>query len=174
MFTKKWLLYLLAESDVETVVYGSKILARLLVTHGQAYTSKFASKTGGFVIMAHRLKRWWDIPTIWPICLSILFGYDVAQIDFDRSFDFSSLVEIFGRCKIVFPEALPMITSMLQHGLKDVLKNQDDPDSPFSDNSGSNGRHTPDQRHRSKSMDLSKALELRRRKFSSFHSLCGC
>ncbi|MCV5073360.1 hypothetical protein OFB51_25550, partial [Escherichia coli] len=64
--------------------YGCKILARLLVTQPTSYTAKFASKTGGFWIMAHRLKHWWDIPTLWAILFSILFGYDVAQIDFDK------------------------------------------------------------------------------------------
>ncbi|CAI4211078.1 unnamed protein product [Parascedosporium putredinis] len=92
--TNKWLLYLLSEDDAEIVVHGCKVLARLLVSHGPGYTSKFAAKTGGFIIMGDRLKRWWDIPTLWPICFSILFGYDVAEIDFDRNFNFFNLIEI--------------------------------------------------------------------------------
>ncbi|KAI0101319.1 beige/BEACH domain-containing protein [Nemania sp. FL0031] len=166
--TNKWLLYLLTEDDPEIVIYGSKILARLLVTHGSVYISKFSgSRTGGFCIMAHRLKRWWDIPTIWPICFCILFGFDIADFDFDKDLDFFSLLETFGTCKIVNPDALPIITSMLQHGLKDVLKNQEDPDSPLGgdlellrlspakpEQSGS--------RLRSRSMSLQKELESRR------------
>ncbi|KAI0013823.1 beach-domain-containing protein [Xylariaceae sp. FL0662B] len=128
--TNKWLLYLLTEDDAEIVVYGCKILARLLVSHGSAYISKFSGKTGGFCIMAQRLKRWWDIPTLWPICFSLLFGYDVAEIDFDKNFDFFSLLETFGKCKIVNPDAMPIITAMLQHGLKHIVKNQEDPASP--------------------------------------------
>lgn len=168
----KWLLYLLAEDDAETVVYGTKILARLLVTHGSAYTSKFAGKTGGFVIMAHRLKRWWEIPTLWPICFAILFGQDVAEIDFTRNFEFFSLVETFGKSRVIYPDALPIITGMLQVGLKDVLKHQDDPDSPAQD-AGSGSALPPqasggtDSRPRAKSMDLPKALESRR--LSPFH-----
>ncbi len=69
----QWLLYLLTEDDPEVVVYGCKILARLLVTHGSSYTAKFGSKTGGFWIMAQRLKHGWDIPTLWPIVFCILF-----------------------------------------------------------------------------------------------------
>lgn len=164
--TNKWLLYLLAENDPEIVVYGCKILARLLVTQPTSYTAKFASKTGGFWIMAHRLKNWWDIPTLWAILFSILFGYDVAQIDFDKSFDFFSLLEIFGDSKVVYPDVLSVMTAMLQHGLRDILRYQDDPDSPAAEQgafttSGGNlaAVHT---RPRARSMELGQALESRR------------
>lgn len=128
----QWLLYLLTEDDAEIVVYGSKILARLLVVHGSSYIGKFAGKTGGFCIMAHRLKRWWNVPTLWPICFSILFGYDVADIDFDKTFDFFTLIECFGNSKVMYPDALPILTAMMEAGLKDILRNQDDPESPSS------------------------------------------
>ncbi|KAI0379057.1 beach-domain-containing protein [Hypomontagnella monticulosa] len=163
--TNKWLLYLLTENDPEIVVYGCKILARLLVTHGSAYISKFSGKTGGFYIMAHRLKRWWDIPTLWPICFSILFGYDVAEIDFEKNFDFFSLLETFGKCKIANPDALPIITAMIQHALKDILKDQEDPASPPADKNPA--EHTiPTIEHtvtkpRARSMSLRKELESR-------------
>ncbi|KAI1190749.1 beige/BEACH domain-containing protein [Nemania serpens] len=164
--TNKWLLYLLTEDDTEIIVYGSKILARLLVTHGAPYITKFSGRTGGFCIMAHRLKRWWDVPKIWPICFCILFGFDIADFDFDKNLDFFSLLETFGRCKVINPDALPIITSMLQHGLKDVLQNQGDPDSPSSDmelpgtSSTNLGPVAP--RSRSRSMLLQKELESRR------------
>ncbi|KAL7621392.1 beige protein-like 1 [Parahypoxylon ruwenzoriense] len=161
----QWLLYLLTEDDPEIVVNGCKILARLLVTHGTTYISKFSGKTGGFHIMAHRLKRWWDIPTLWPICFSILFGYDVAEIDFDKNFDFFSMLETFGKCKIVNPDALPIITAMIQHGLKDILKNQEDPASPPGDlnlaGSVAGGRESLATRSRARSMSLQKELESR-------------
>ncbi|KAI2619611.1 beach-domain-containing protein [Hypoxylon sp. NC1633] len=161
--TNKWLLYLLTENDPEIVVYGCKILARLLVTHGTAYINKFSGKTGGFCIMAHRLKRWWDIPTLWPICFSILFGYDVAEIDFEKNFDFFSLLETFGKCKIANPDALPIITAMIQHGLKDVVKDQEDPTSPSDLNTGESAtiNHEPLIRPRARSMSLRKELESR-------------
>ena len=113
----QWLLHLLTEDDPEVVVHGTKILARLLIIHGSGYVSKFAGKTGGFAIMRHRLKRWWDLPTLWPICFSILFARDVADIDFERPFELFSLLETFSNCKVVYPNVLPVITSMLQSGL---------------------------------------------------------
>ncbi|TGO43377.1 hypothetical protein BHYA_0001g00040 [Botrytis hyacinthi] len=163
--TNKWLLHLLTEDDPQVVVLGSKILARLLVVHGSNYASKFSSKTGGFTIMRHRLKRWWDIPTLWPICFSILFGHDVANIDFDQSFELYNLLETFGTGKIVYPNVLPVIMTMMQHGLKDVLRNQDDPDSPLHDKGNGRDQDSPTDtlkpptRHRS--MSLTKELESR-------------
>jgi len=163
--TRQWLLYLLAESNPKIVVYGCKILARLLVTQPSSYTNKFASKTGGFWIMAHRLKQWWDISTLWPILFSILFGHDVANIDFDKSFDFFSLLEIFGESKVVFPDVLPVITAMLQHGLRDVIKYQDDPDSPAGDSTPTKACQSSlgsvQTRPRARSMELGQALEPR-------------
>ncbi|KAG7291744.1 hypothetical protein NEMBOFW57_001764 [Staphylotrichum longicolle] len=161
----QWLLYLLAENDPEIVVLGCKILARLLVTQPSGYTAKFASKTGGFGIMAYRLKQWWDISTIWPILFSILFGYDVANINFDKSFDFFSLLEIFGNSRVVFPDVLPVITYMLQHGLRDVLRYQDDPDSPAGDPGATKASQESlaavRTRPRARSMELGQALEPR-------------
>ncbi|KFA60535.1 hypothetical protein S40285_07586 [Stachybotrys chlorohalonatus IBT 40285] len=162
--TNKWLLYLLADEDPEVVVLGCKILARLLVTHGPAYTSKFASKSGGFTIMANKLKRFWDIPTLWPICFSILFGYDVAVIDFNADFEFDWLLQLFRGQKIATSESMTIVMSMLQQGLKEVMRHQDDPDSPAKiqdpskdDTSASTGQH----RNRSNSMELDHALKTR-------------
>ncbi|CAN8100413.1 unnamed protein product [Discula destructiva] len=166
--TNKWLLYLLAEENPEVVVYGCKIIARVLVAHGANYTAKFANKTGGFAIMSHRLKHWWDIPTLWPMCLGILFGFDVAEVDFDRPFDLQNLTDMFGNSRVLYPDILPVITTMLQHGLRDILKYQDDPDSPVA----SSGEHvssknltTPDttgSRPRARSMNFIDELGARR------------
>lgn len=166
-YHNKWLLHLLTEDDPEVVVLGTKILARLLVVHGSGYVTKFAGKTGGFAIMRFRLRRWWDLPTLWPICFCILFGRDVADIDMERSFELFSLLEPFSNCKIVYPGVLPVIMSMLQHGLKEVLHHQDDPDSPLTDRG--NGQDPPKQglsvpagANRRRSMSLTKELEARR------------
>ncbi|KAK5988615.1 Beigehomolog 1-like protein [Cladobotryum mycophilum] len=162
--TNKWLLYLLAEDDPQIVLHGCKILARLLVSHGSAYTSKFSGKSGGFTIMANRLKRFWDVPALWPICFCILFGYDVADLDVDGDFDLHSLLEKFDQRKVVYPDSLVIITSMLQHGLKDVMKYQDDPDSPATNLTPSHGlsrmSSVADTRTRANS-DLATAIETR-------------
>ncbi|CAI6093798.1 unnamed protein product [Clonostachys chloroleuca] len=163
--TNKWLLYLLAEDDIEIVAHGCKILARLLVAHGSGYTAKFAGKSGGFTIMASCLKRYWDVQTLWPICLSIFFGIDVAEIDFTRKYDISTLTDMFGKRKVVFPDALPIITSMLHHGFKEIVRFQEDPDSPITklspaprENQGDGGL---DSAKRAYSMDLDDVAQSR-------------
>ena len=156
----------MSEDDAEIVVHGCKILARLLVSHGPGYTSKFASKTGGFVIMGDRLKRWWDIPTLWPICFSILFGYDVAEINFDRNFNFFNLIEIFGKSKIAYPDVLPVIGGMVQRAIKDVVRQQSHPDSPQVGvqplpltKEPTRKPTGPERRARARSMDLREAMD---------------
>jgi hypothetical protein len=147
------------------VVHGCKILARLLVAHGTTYTTKFASKSGGFTVMANRLRKFWDVPALWPICLSILFGYDVADIDFGRDVDFFSLVNIFGKRKVAYPDSVQILTSMLQQGFKEVMRNQEDPDSPadrLGPKEGNKDFPTSALKGRQR-MDLADALESRRK-----------
>lgn len=168
--TCQWLLYLLGDEDPQVVVFGTQILARLLVVLGPAYVTKFTGKTGGFTIMQNRLARWWDIPTLWPICFSILFGVDPAIIDFERPFELYSLLETFGDRKVVYPALLPVIVAMLQQGLNSILRNQDDPDSPHRSNSEENAPalNVPDVPSRRRSMSLTKELESRSKLNSNF------
>jgi len=129
--TSKWLLYLLAEPDQRVVVLGAKILARLLVLNGPHYVKKFAEKTGGFVLMKNRLRHWWNTPGIWTICFAILFDRDVASIDFERDFDVFNLVDIFimrspeEKLKICYPEIFPVISAMLDTGLRAIVRDRD-------------------------------------------------
>ena len=132
----QWLLHLLADDEATVVVLAAKILARLLVVNGPDYVQKFVDKTGGIVIMKYRCKRWWSIPTMWPICFSVFFGKDPADIDFSRNFDMFSLLETFvpdGRAFVVNPALLPVITAMLEQGLKNITREQSDPESPLTE-----------------------------------------
>jgi len=102
------------------VVLGAKILSRLLVIHGYSYVNKFAAKTGGFIIMKQRLKRWWHIPGLWPIVFCILFGVDVAKTDLERPLDLFHLVETFrkdGKAVVGYPDIFAVIAGMLKSGL---------------------------------------------------------
>ena len=79
--------------------------------------------------MRNRLRRWWNVAPLWPICFSILFGKDVAKIDVSRPLDLFSLAEMFsdtGSGRVVYPEMLPVIASMLKAGLGDVAADQGD------------------------------------------------
>jgi beige protein homolog 1 len=116
--------------DPRVVILAAKIMARLLTTHGKDYVTKFCTKTGGFAIMKHRVKRWWNIGTLWPICFAVLFDMEVGNISFDRPFELFSLLETFGKAKVVYPEIFPVIAAMLQNGLKTIVKTQETEDSP--------------------------------------------
>lgn len=121
---EQWLLYLLAENDPEVVRLGTKILARLLVVHGSSYVSKFSSKSGGFIIMKNRLKRWWNVAPLWPICFCILFGKDVAKVNFEGPLELFALLEAFsngGKTRVVHPDVLPVIAAMLKAGVGTVV-----------------------------------------------------
>ena len=125
--TNKWVLYLMSEPEPEVVVLAARILARLLVVHGQSYVKKFSEKSGGFYIMRYRLKRWWHLPNLWPICFAIMFDLDIAQLDLDRSFDLFSFLEVFdagGSAKIATPEVWTVIMGMLQSGLKAIVSSE--------------------------------------------------
>lgn len=117
--------------------------------------------------MQYRLKRWWSISTVWPICFAILFGRDIAAINLERNFDLYNLLEMFGSeggVTIAYPEILPVLTGMLQSGLKSVTTDQANPDSPFFERSaadpGSSSRDAvAPESNRLRSMSLNKEVE---------------
>ncbi|KAJ5350153.1 hypothetical protein N7541_007880 [Penicillium brevicompactum] len=134
--TSKWLLYLMCEDEPEIALLATKILARLVVVHGSGYSKKFAEKSGGYILLEHHLKRWWNIPALWPICFGILFGVDHASLDLTKPLDSAALIHIFlekGDAKVVFPDMLPVITNMLKSGARNIIMStQTDGDSHLS------------------------------------------
>ena len=142
----QWLLHLLADDEPGVVVIATKILARLLVVSGPSYVQKFVDKTGGIAIMQYRLRRWWNIPSLWTISFAILFGVDIASIDFSRTFNLFGLLDLFASTSnvtVAYPIILPAITAMLKEGLKTVTRDQSDPDSPLVEKSGESRGETP-------------------------------
>ncbi|KAL9101653.1 MAG: hypothetical protein Q9163_003109 [Psora crenata] len=131
--TNKWLLYLLADVETPVAILAAKILSRLLVVSGTTYMQKFVEKTGGIVIMRNRLQRLWYQHTVWQICFAILFGQDIATIDFTKNFDRFGLPDAFAtgsECAVVYPDILPVIMAMLQNGLLAITRDHPDLKSP--------------------------------------------
>ena len=168
-YAYQWLLHLLADDESMVVVLAAKVLARLLVINGPNYVQKFVDKNGGIVIMQHMFRRWWSVPTIWPICFAVFFGLDPGNIDFSRRFDMFNLLETFapdGVARIVNPAMLPVITAMLEQGLKTVTREQLDPDSPLTEKSNgktpmlTNSPATP--RQRSMTLDTESSMSCKR------------
>ncbi|KAI4252235.1 MAG: hypothetical protein LQ352_004401 [Teloschistes flavicans] len=121
---KKWLLHLLAIDDAQVVIAAMKILARLLVVNGHGYARRFSEDTGGMSILQHRLQHWSHSPAIWRIGFAVLFGRDVALIDFEKPFNLFSLVDDFvgdGRSNTLYPDILPVLIAMIQNGLRPAI-----------------------------------------------------
>ena len=99
-----------------------KILGQLLVSSGPQYMKKFTERANGIIIMQHWLQRHWSLSALWNVCFAILFGKDIAEVDFGR-FDHFSLIENFGsdgQVTVVLPEILPVIMSLFRNGLISV------------------------------------------------------
>ena len=153
----KWLLHLLCDEEPLVVILTARVLARVLVINGSSYVDKFSDKTGGFIVMRHRLRRWWSFPAIWMVCFAILFGIDVALLDLQRPFDLYGMLASFppGNVKAVYPGVLSVIIGLLQHGLKSVIRHQVNPNSPPArSNTDSPIPTTPQTRPRAKSLQV--------------------
>lgn len=115
----------MCEDEPRIVLLAIKILARLLVVHGGGYSKKFAEKNGGYILIEHHLKKWWNVPALWPICFSILFGVDHGSLNLTIPLDLSGLTKLFlaegDDVKIVFPDMLPVIMKMLKSGMRSVV-----------------------------------------------------
>lgn len=115
----------MCEDEPRIVLLAIKILARLLVVHGGGYSKKFAEKNGGYILIEHHLKKWWNVPALWPICFSILFGVDHASLNLTMPLDLSRLTKLFlaegDDVKIVFPDMLPVIMKMLKSGMRSIV-----------------------------------------------------
>lgn len=139
---------------------STKILGRVLAVHGSNYVDKFSGKTGGFVIMQYRLKRWWHVPQLWLICLAILFDCDMWRIDLRKQFDLYTLLSSFppADVKVVHTGVIPILVAMLQNGLKSIIQDQPDPESP-SIRAGSNTNNrrlsNGDRSNRSRALTVS-------------------
>ncbi|KAL3475137.1 hypothetical protein BJX99DRAFT_230303 [Aspergillus californicus] len=125
--TNKWLLYLMCEDEPEIVVLASRILARVLVISDSKYIKRFGDKNGGYIIIQSCMRRWWNIPAMWPICFSILFGVDLGTMMAEKLFSRASLSEIFieDECHVCAPEMFPVITEMMRSALRKSVMGND-------------------------------------------------
>jgi beige protein homolog 1 len=119
----------MASSNPDHIIHGVKILARLLVTQGPVYVSKFASRVHGFPVLRRNLAPWWELAPIWPALLAVLFGADVVSLkSFPpdqplRLFDLVILVKVGDEePAVVFPEIFPIISALLKTGFDATLR----------------------------------------------------
>ncbi|KAK6359872.1 hypothetical protein TWF696_001001 [Orbilia brochopaga] len=126
--TNRWLLYLLDDENPKVIACAMKILARILVVHGQNYIAKFSGKSSGFLILRRRLRKWWRVPEIWMATLSVFLGVDIAKIDLNEPLVLYHLINTFkfddkdGR--FICPEMWAVVASMLKTAVNDITKAQ--------------------------------------------------
>ena len=119
----------MSSSNPDHIIHGVKILARLLVTQGPVYVSKFASRVHGFPVLRRNLAPWWEITPIWPALLAVLFGADVVSLKswpVDqplRLFDLVQLVKVGDEEPVVvYPEIFSIIAALLKTGFDATLR----------------------------------------------------
>ena len=126
----RWLLHLLAETDVRVVNLTVQILCRSLLTLDSEFKTPFVEKNGGFITLKTRMKTFWKSPGIWKSCFAITFGRLVPRTDHASDFTLFGLVDIFhvdDKLSIENPEMLSTIMAMLEAGLRHIVKT-DEPD----------------------------------------------
>ncbi len=123
----QWLLNLLSDDEPQVVTLGLRILARLITTHGSSYANKFAINAGGFIIMRHLLRIWWDVPAVWSTLIALLFGCE-TQSGNQQTLDLSEMERKYmhEELRITFPEVMPILISMLGAGLLALGRESDD------------------------------------------------
>jgi beige protein homolog 1 len=119
----------MSTGNPDHIIHGVKILARLLVTQGTGYVSKFSARVHGFPVLRNNLAPWWYITPIWPTILAVLFGVDVVTLkSFPpdqplRLFDLVQLVKLGDEePTVVFPEVFPIISALLKAGFDATLR----------------------------------------------------
>ncbi|KIW04511.1 hypothetical protein, variant [Verruconis gallopava] len=123
--SNRWLQFQLDERDDERViVLTTRLLFRVLVIQGPEYTKRYAEKYGGFTILKHKLKFWWNTPALWTLCFALMFRIDPALISLDQDFNLFTLMDIFSRSQlqVANPEVMIVITGMLEYGLHELIQ----------------------------------------------------
>ena len=77
--------------------------------------------------MKHRLQRFWGVPGLWMTCFAILFGKDVADVDYTSNLDLFTLLHTFAiddKTTMSNPEIMPVIMGMLRTALPAITEHR--------------------------------------------------
>ena len=84
--------------------------------------------------MKHRLQRFWGVPGLWLTCFAILFGKDVADIDYTSNLDLFTLLHTFAiddQTTMSNPEIMPVIIGMLRTALPAITEHRPSTPTPI-------------------------------------------
>ena len=119
MITARWvLLFMDAKLNSQTVVLGTRLLAKLLSSQSASYVDRFRSSSQGFVIMGNLLPLHWNLLETHTTMLALAFGTDPTDIPDRSAFDLATLCSILKpdshRTMPQLPEALTTSLAMLR------------------------------------------------------------
>ncbi|WPH03249.1 beige protein like 1 [Acrodontium crateriforme] len=124
----RWLLHLLAESDVRVIGPTLRIIGRAMAVLKNDFKTSFADKNGGFLTMKNRMKHFWKVGSVWLACFAIMFGQEVPETNPAANFTLFSLMEalrVDDQLVVANPETFPIIMAMLETGLRSIIKTDD-------------------------------------------------
>ena len=110
-----------------------RILARVLVFSGSSYVDKFSEQTQGFSVLQMQLAKYWRIPSLWNMCLSILLGIDIADLKSEELHDpnhFLSNVLKSTSLRMNCVHVIPVILFMFEEGFRYVTQLPNDRGKP--------------------------------------------
>lgn len=84
--------------------------------------------------MKHRLHRFWGVPGLWLTCFAILFGKDVADVDYTSNLDLYTLLHTFAiddETTLSNPEIIPVIMGMLRTALPAITEHRPSTPTPI-------------------------------------------
>ncbi|KAF7722919.1 hypothetical protein EC973_002599 [Apophysomyces ossiformis] len=117
--TNKWpLLFFAPNINQHTVVLAARILARLLVTQGPTYISKFRLASEGFLVMAELLPHYWNLLQLNQILLTAMMGIDIAGVPLQC--DSRQLNDRLrsAQTKFLIPDMILVIIALWKEGIK--------------------------------------------------------
>jgi len=124
----RYLLHLLSEPDVRVVTLTLRIICRSLGALGSVFKSAFVDKNGGFTTLKARLKPFWRSPALWTLSFAMLFGRNVSAEALTGELTIFGLLEtlqVDNETKVLHPEALQPVMTMLEAALRDVVKSDE-------------------------------------------------
>lgn len=108
--------------------------------------------------MKHRLQRFWGVPGLWLTCFAILFGKDVADIDYTSNLDLFTLLHTFAiddKTTMSNPEIIPVIMGMLKTALPAITEHRPSTPTPIKESPKDHSMPQPATSHnRQRSLTL--------------------
>ncbi|KAI9493852.1 hypothetical protein BDB00DRAFT_938645 [Zychaea mexicana] len=126
--TNRWpLLFFGPDLHPFSVVLVARILARILVTQGPGYVTKFRTSSEGFLILSRLLPRYWSLTQLHETLIVAMMGIDISQFPMHSTFDIQHiracvLQQQQQQSAILIPDLMPIIVALWRQGLHTAVQ----------------------------------------------------